>query len=364
MSLENANVTVICSVVFFDLIGFSKLSVAGQIAAKERFNQHLAEAIDDYPVDQRIVLDSGDGASVAFLSDPEPALVVALRLRAFGRELGADAMRIGINLGPARIVQDLNGHRNLVGDGINTAERVMSFAPPGGIFVSRSYYEAVSRLTDSYGTAFSPIGERADKHGRAHEVFEVTEVQSSPAESRMPPASAQHAERLHAASSEHQAAAQPDAQHPIAESWRKRLRSSSAKAVALTAVFLGLLALYFSTQQDTHLDVPRQQGIVSPQPASQIGTGGASDSPGVRAAKAAPDPPAVEETALDRNAPLADTPSNRDTGSNRGNSPRAKTQPRTASSAANPRCGNIIHRAALGESLSAEDQDFLRAQCK
>jgi len=40
-------------------------------------------------------------------------------------------IRVGVNLGPVRLVKDINGQPNIIGDGINVAQRVMSFAEPG-----------------------------------------------------------------------------------------------------------------------------------------------------------------------------------------------------------------------------------------
>jgi hypothetical protein len=80
---------------------------------------------------------------------------------------------MGINLGPVRLVKDLNGQTNILGDGINVGQRVMSFADPGQLLVSRSFYEVVSRLSDEYDNLFTHIGERKDKHVRAHEVYSV-----------------------------------------------------------------------------------------------------------------------------------------------------------------------------------------------
>ncbi len=57
-----------------------------------------------------------------------------------------DNVRMGINLGPVKLVKDINGHPNIIGDGINVAQRIMSFARPGQIVVSRSYYDVVSNL--------------------------------------------------------------------------------------------------------------------------------------------------------------------------------------------------------------------------
>jgi hypothetical protein len=82
-------------------------------------------------------------------------------------------VRIGVNLGPVRLVKDINGQPNIVGDGINVAQRVMGFADPGQILVSRSYYDAVSRLSQEYAGMFHYQGSRTDKHVREHEVYAI-----------------------------------------------------------------------------------------------------------------------------------------------------------------------------------------------
>jgi hypothetical protein len=82
-------------------------------------------------------------------------------------------MRIGINLGPVKLIKDINSQPNIIGDGINVAQRVMSFSEPGQILVSRSYYEVVSRLSEGYAQLFHFEGSRTDKHVREHEVYAV-----------------------------------------------------------------------------------------------------------------------------------------------------------------------------------------------
>ena len=61
----------------------------------------------------------------------------------------------------------------MIGDGINVAQRVMSFAHPNQILVSRSYHEVVSRLSQEYAQLFHYAGLHRDKHVREHEVYEV-----------------------------------------------------------------------------------------------------------------------------------------------------------------------------------------------
>ncbi|MFA6015517.1 MAG: adenylate/guanylate cyclase domain-containing protein [Gallionellaceae bacterium] len=175
---ERGNKTIICSVFFLDIVEYSKKSVAGQISLKERFNAFLSAAIRDVPVNDRIILDTGDGAAISFLGDVEDALRAALGMRSslLGEEELIDPpllVRMGINLGPVRLVRDINGQPNIVGDGINVAQRVMGFADPGQILVSRSYYDAASRLSAEYAGMFHYGGSRTDKHVREHEVYAI-----------------------------------------------------------------------------------------------------------------------------------------------------------------------------------------------
>ena len=173
---DRNNKTIICSVLFLDIVEYSKKSVAGQISLKERFNAFLSIAIRDIPMDDRIILDTGDGAAISFLGDVEDSLKVALSMRASLLNAGAHMepllmVRMGINLGPVCLVKDINDQPNIVGDGINVAQRIMEFSEPGQILVSRSYYEAASRLSHDYAGMFHYLGVRTDKHVREHEVY-------------------------------------------------------------------------------------------------------------------------------------------------------------------------------------------------
>lgn len=175
---ERGNKTIICSVFFLDIVEYSKKSVSEQISLKERFNAFLSIAIRDIPIEDRVILDTGDGAAVTFLGDVEAGLSAALSMR--NSLLGEGGLvnnqllvRMGINLGPVRLVRDINGQPNIVGDGINVAQRIMGFSDPGQILVSRSYYDAVSRVSEDYAGLFHYQGSRTDKHVREHEVYAI-----------------------------------------------------------------------------------------------------------------------------------------------------------------------------------------------
>ena len=181
---EHTNRTFICSVLFLDIVEYSQRSVAEQIALKERFNAVLTEAIAGVATDDRIILDTGDGAAVSFLGDPEDTLFAGMSLRdaVAGQDVTSGPqlqIRVGVNLGPVRLVKDINGQPNIIGDGINVAQRVMSFAEPGQILVSRSYYDVMARLSEDYGKLFHYEGAKTDKHVREHEVYAISSAPSN-----------------------------------------------------------------------------------------------------------------------------------------------------------------------------------------
>ena len=183
---DRLNRTSICSVIFINIVDHAQVPVDDQIAQKQRFNALINEAVKDVAQNDRIILDTGEGAALALLGAPEEALFVALGIRDSvlqDEQQHPDrpfSIRIGINLGPVRVVNDLNGMLNVVGDGINAAQRVMSFAQPNQILVSRSYYEIASRLSSEIAAMFSYFGIKTDKYVREHEIYVVLDGNAPP----------------------------------------------------------------------------------------------------------------------------------------------------------------------------------------
>lgn len=126
--------TLVSSVLFLDIVGYSTLGVGQQVELKQNFNAALLSAIEPVPPAERIVSDTGDGAAITILSDPERALFVAIEIF---DSIGDMRVRGGVNLGPISVVPDINGRPNVVGDGINVAQRIMDFAREGELLVSR-----------------------------------------------------------------------------------------------------------------------------------------------------------------------------------------------------------------------------------
>lgn len=183
--------TRICSVLFVDIVGYSKKTNAEQIVLKRQFVESWTAATKDIPAGDIMVVDAGDGAALTSLVEPEDTLRVALRLHELlsGESAKLELpmqLRMGVNFGPVQLSQDVHGKACIVGDAINMAQRIMSFAEGGQITISRSYYDAIVPLSHKYGEMFRYLGRRSDKHGRQHEIYVFGAPSQAPAKDSAP----------------------------------------------------------------------------------------------------------------------------------------------------------------------------------
>jgi serine/threonine protein kinase len=173
---------VMSTIMFLDLVAYSTHSVDQQVAIKTLFNELIIKAIGGVDESSRITLDTGDGAAICFLGDPEEALQSArllrdLLLQKYGQKL---SVRVGLHLGPVRMLRDINNRVNVVGDGINVAQRIMDFSTANQIMVSRAYYDVISRISDGAEAMFESLGARLDKHKRSHEIYVLADPRTAP----------------------------------------------------------------------------------------------------------------------------------------------------------------------------------------
>ncbi|MBA2674053.1 protein kinase [Ramlibacter sp.] len=140
---------------------------------RRMFAELVASALRAIPDDQRATASTPDGLAVCFMGDPEEALKSGLLVRDLltGRHGRALGVRVGLHMGPVRLIPDTAGRLQVMGDGINVAQRVMDFAQPNQVLVSRAYYDVVSRITDDAADTFSYLGPHEDRHGRVHELY-------------------------------------------------------------------------------------------------------------------------------------------------------------------------------------------------
>ena len=239
--------TWLSSVAFLDVVGFSKCSIEDQLSIKTHLDSLLRDHLQEVSRDDYILLDRGDGAAVCFLVEPETAFFFAVHLR---DALVADharqpiyQIRIGINLGPIKIIRDVNGDRAPVGEGINCAARVMDFAGPNEVLVARSFYDVIGCQSQEYAALFSYVGVRADKHVREFELYEV-----------VPPGAQRQAAPAFAGRFKAPAPASTSVTSAFEPALLDRFRRAFTRAVGPMADVLMTRAIHRSTTEDELLD--------------------------------------------------------------------------------------------------------------
>lgn len=168
--------TKMCSVLFAGIAGYSEKTHVEQIALKERFVALWMIATSKIPSNDVMVVDTGDGASMTALVEPEDSIRVALKLREllvtedpnFSVSM---PLRMGINFGPIQLSTDVHGKPCAVGDVISVAQRIMGLAAPGQIVVSRSYYDVILPLSHRYEEMLHHLGKRTDQNARSYDVY-------------------------------------------------------------------------------------------------------------------------------------------------------------------------------------------------
>ncbi|MEE9177996.1 MAG: adenylate/guanylate cyclase domain-containing protein, partial [Acidimicrobiia bacterium] len=157
---------------FADLVGYTSLS-------EGRDSEDLRSMLTDYYDRCREIIDRyggvtdkfiGDavmgvfGADAAHEDDAERATRTALELVNMVQGLGGDVgmpgldARAGVMSGEASVGSGGNEHGLVVGDLVNTASRLQSIAPPGGVYVGESTRDLVGMTVE-----FAAVGDQKVK---------------------------------------------------------------------------------------------------------------------------------------------------------------------------------------------------------
>jgi len=174
----------IAHILFLDIVGYSKLATPAQ-AAVQRALTHLVQETNDVrrarAENTVLCRPTGDGMALLFFDDvlaPVRAAIAldgALRARAAGDvkdDVPPFFVRMGIHTGPVLMVEDLNAHSDVAGDGIVFAQRVMDCGDAGHLLVS----EAMARLLEKeafWHRYLHDIGACRDKHGLPMRLFSL-----------------------------------------------------------------------------------------------------------------------------------------------------------------------------------------------
>ena len=400
--------TIVASFLFTDLVGFSKGTAAEQYSVKARLTASLRRDLAMLSESDYWIKDTGDGALIAFVSNPEHALYVALAL---GHDYGAasvdgstvsSSLRTGLHLGTVKESTDLEGRRNFVGDGINAAKRIMDFAVPGQITASRSFFEAIANLDSAYGALFEHLGAPDDKHGRTHELYAVSRSDAVLEKLRTDLAT----EAGNGPDSENSGVGKEGAKPSTVDAHRATVRivRPAFIVVALLALIGAASIFYIRSPREPATPVQVRAAPEQTKPSLEPAK------PAPQAAKSIPEPPTPAPTAdqqrpqasgsdsvavppsagaasgVPERASAAAEPSPRAPALPQVGTPAVVTKPATTTSAAvtakqrpsttgsmqsgtapegsSPRCSRIVEKAAVGEQLTQDEKRELATSCR
>jgi TolB-like protein/class 3 adenylate cyclase/Tfp pilus assembly protein PilF len=159
-------VTKIAYVLFMDIVDFSKRSTEQQTECIETFQEVVTGAHEFQHAQSRkqlISRSTGDGMALVFFGDytapAQCALEVSRALKAHP-EIG---VRMGVFSGPVVVRKDVSKQKDVTGDGINIAQRVMDFGDAGHILFSKTIADYL-RPSDDWNGNLHDLGEVKVKH--------------------------------------------------------------------------------------------------------------------------------------------------------------------------------------------------------
>lgn len=159
----------LASVVFARITEFVRRPVAEQARLRAQLEAALAVSLDQFPAENRIVLDAPDGVAIVVLGDPAGAFDIAQRC---SRVTGAGVpVAIAVNHGAVRPAHDDEGHPGLTGDAIGTAAAIAHYAGAGRLIVSRAFRDALAAAAPHHAVCLRPAGIFTDANVRTHEVL-------------------------------------------------------------------------------------------------------------------------------------------------------------------------------------------------
>ncbi|MBF0498166.1 MAG: FHA domain-containing protein [Deltaproteobacteria bacterium] len=167
---------------FFDIVKYSLLAAHDQLEAVEVLKDLVLNGLDSnrVPRGDSIILPTGDGLAIALPQDlAAVALNLAISIQTRFCQLCAETQspmirfRIGLHVGEVYISHDINGNSNIIGHGINQAQRIMDFGDSDHILCSAAFRDLILGTQPELEPVFIDASYCYDKNGSAYEVWNV-----------------------------------------------------------------------------------------------------------------------------------------------------------------------------------------------
>ncbi|HEY6393696.1 MAG TPA: adenylate/guanylate cyclase domain-containing protein, partial [Bryobacteraceae bacterium] len=172
------------SVLFLDIVGYSMHPMERQSRLLTELQQIVRRA-EDFKISNScgnlISLPTGDGMAMVFFHDPIAPVRCAFEISEALKQNPALQLRMGVHSGPVYRHADIKDELNVLGGGINFAQRVMDCGDAGHILVSKSVADVLSQLS-GWSESLHDLGECQVKHGVTVHLYNVyTKENGNPA---------------------------------------------------------------------------------------------------------------------------------------------------------------------------------------
>ena len=166
---------VMVHVLFMDVVGFSRLPMNRQQQLLQEL-QTIVSGTDEFrqaqQSNQLISRAAGDGMALVFFDDPESPIRCALQISRALLGRADIPLRMGINTGPVFRIINTAGERDVVGAGINVAQRVMDCGDASHILVSKTVAEILREFGER-SERLEDLGEAVVKHDAKVHLFNL-----------------------------------------------------------------------------------------------------------------------------------------------------------------------------------------------
>jgi CHASE2 domain-containing sensor protein/class 3 adenylate cyclase len=181
---ESAAAYEIAHVLFVDIVGYSLQPIDRQtelLTLLQKIVRESAEFRRARDQNELISLPTGDGMALVFLRDPRSPVKCAVEIGSSLRRQPELSVRMGIHTGPVQRHADIREGANVVGGGINTAQRVMDCGDAGHILLSSNIADMILQFSD-WRECLQDLGVQEVKHGvKLHLYNLVREPAGNPA---------------------------------------------------------------------------------------------------------------------------------------------------------------------------------------
>ncbi len=173
--IESPRSVQIAHVLFLDIVGYSRETTTTQSKILDQLNAAVSAStayIDAQALGSVQPIPTGDGMALLFYSDVSAPAQCAIEVTRLLRGNASLPIRMGIHSGLSQKQIDITGKENVVGEGINTAQRVMDFGDTGHILLSAQYAAWLQQF-DDWLPRIHQIGEGAAKHDQIVHLYSL-----------------------------------------------------------------------------------------------------------------------------------------------------------------------------------------------